>query len=219
LLLAGAFATGAVAGVRRLRAALPEDRATPAALLAVLAAFTVGAALDWVWQLPALAAVVMVCLGLLVGPAADAPRHVAVPARLGAGRRSVLAAAALAVLCAQAIPFLAAEQISASQRAVARGDLADALDGASSAHAIQPWAASPYRQTALVHEEAGRLAPARAAVAAAIRRDGGDWRLQVIAARLAVKDGDVPAARKALARARRLNPRSQLLEAARQSGG
>jgi tetratricopeptide (TPR) repeat protein len=156
-----------------------------------------------------------VCLGLLTGPA-TATAATSGPARLAPGRRWGLVAACWVVLCAQAIPFLAGEQIKASQRAVEAGDLPGALESARSARALQPWASSPYRQAALVHEEAGDLGPARTAAAEAIERDEGDWRLQVIAARLAVKDDDVPAARRALARARELNPRSQLLEAARQ---
>lgn len=219
LLLGAAFAVGVATGVRRLRAAPPEDRATPAALLAVLLAFTLGAAIDWVWQLPALVAMVMVCLGLLVGPATDHRPHAPGPGTLSAGRRWLLVVAAWAVVCAQAIPFLAGEQITASQRAVARGDLPAALESAASARTLQPWAASPYSQTALVHEQAGRMGPARAAAAEAIERDDRDWRLQVIAARLAVQDGDIAAARRALAAARRLNPRSRLLEAARRPGG
>jgi uncharacterized protein HemY len=48
-------------------------------------------------------------------------------------------------------------------------------------------------------------------VAGAIARDDRDWRLELVASRLAVKAGDIGAARLALARARELNPRSPLL--------
>ena len=94
-----------------------------------------------------------------------------------------------------------------------KGDLSEALDRARSAQAIQPWAASPRLQLALAHEEAGRLDLARGDIAAAIERDSGDWRLELVSARLAVKAGDIPAARRALARVRELNPRSRLLRA------
>jgi Flp pilus assembly protein TadD len=119
--------------------------------------------------------------------------------------------AAWAVLCAQAIPFLASEEVSASQRAAARGDLSQALERARSAEAIQPWAASPRLQIALVHEEAGRVDLARQDIAGAMERSSRDWRLELVASRLAVKAGDIPAARQALARVRALNPRSRLL--------
>jgi Tfp pilus assembly protein PilF len=111
------------------------------------------------------------------------------------------------------MPLLVGRELDASRSAVARGDLTEALARARSAEAIQPWAATPRLQHALAYEQAGRLDPARAAIATAIARDSGDWRLQLVAARLATKDGDIAAARRALTRVRELNPRSQLLRA------
>jgi Tfp pilus assembly protein PilF len=118
------------------------------------------------------------------------------------------------VICAQAIPLLVTRELDGSRQAVGRGDLREAASQARSARTIQPWAASPRLQLALVHELAGQLDLARADIAGAIARDEGDWRLQVVAARLATKAGDVAAARHALRRARELNPRSQLLREA-----
>jgi O-antigen ligase len=216
LLVGGAFALGIGAGVARLRRAPPDQRTTIAALVAVLAAFVLGAAIDWIWQLPVVAAVGLLALGLLVGPAttpaAGAVREPPAARRLGA--RAALVLAAWVVVCVQAIPFLVSRELDASREAVARGDVPEAIARARSAEAIQPWAASPRLQLALAYEEAGRLDRGRRAIAAAIERDSGDWRLQLIAARLATKDGDIAAARRALARTRELNPRSQLLRAA-----
>jgi hypothetical protein len=212
-LLVGAFGVGVAAGLARLRGREDEERVTLAALLAVVGAFAVGAAIDWVWQLPAIAAIALLSLGLLSGPAtatatATSERRARDPRRAA---RAAVAVAACAVLVAQAIPFLSELSLNASQRAAARGELVEALERARSAEAIQPWAASPRLQAALVHEQLGQLPEARAALAAAVERDRSDWRLQVVGARLAVKDGDVAAARSALARARALNPRSQLI--------
>jgi Tfp pilus assembly protein PilF len=111
----------------------------------------------------------------------------------------------------QAIPFLSRLEVDASQRAAERTDFHRALERARSAQAIEPWAASPRLQLALVREELGQIDAARRDIAAAIDRDESDWRLHVVAARLALKAGDVAAGRRALARARELNPRSRLL--------
>jgi hypothetical protein len=214
LLVAGAFAIGLGTGVSRLRRAAGTDRTTVAALVAVLIGFVVGAAIDWVWQLPAVTALALLSLGLLVGPAtkraAPAAETEAEP-RARFGVRAAIVICAWLVLCAQAIPFLASQEVGASQRAAARAEVGDALRQAHSAVSIQPWAASPRLQLALVYEEAGRLDLAREEIGAAIARDSEDWRLQIIASRLAVKSGDIAAARRALARARTLNPRSRLL--------
>jgi Tfp pilus assembly protein PilF len=114
------------------------------------------------------------------------------------------------VIAAQAIPLLAHEKVRASQDAAARGDGAEALKDALAARRLQPWASSPHLQLALVEEEAGDLAKARAAIADAIERDRSDWRLQLVAARLEVKTGNRQAARERLREAQRLNPRSRL---------
>jgi hypothetical protein len=214
LLLAGVFGVGILTGVAGLAGRAGENRATVAALLALVLGFVLGAAIDWVWQLPAIAALALLSLGLLTGPAtaSDDRRE---PSRTASfGVRAALVVAAWIVICAQALPFLSSEEVAASQRAAARGELGEALERARSAEAVQPWAASPHLQLALVREEAGQVRRARRDIASAIARDSSDWRLRVVAARLAVKAGDVEAARAQLARARALNPRSRLLRTA-----
>jgi O-antigen ligase len=225
VLLVAAFVLGFAAGIGRLRRSSSAERTTLAALLAVLAAFVLGSALDWIWQLPAIAAVAMIALGLLVGPATvPAATATARAVRAGDtphaaarrfGARAAVAVAAWVVIVAAAIPLLVSQQLDASRAAASRGDLTEALDRARNAEAIQPWAASPRLQLALAHEETGRLDLARGDIAAAIERDSADWRLQLVAARLATKAGDIPAARLALKRVRELNPRSRLLRTTR----
>jgi O-antigen ligase len=214
LLLGGGFAVGLGAGISRLRRAIGAERTTIAALVATVAAFVLGAALDWVWQLPTIVALAMLSLGLLVGPATARGPAPPQPRRVPFGAQAAIVIGAWVVLCAQTIPFLASQEIGASQRAARDGNLGQALEHARSAQAIQPWAASPRLQLALVEEEAGRIDLARKELPGAIERDTADWRLQVVASRLAVKAGDIPAARRALARARELNPRSRLLRTA-----
>jgi O-Antigen ligase len=211
LLVVAPFVLGLGAGLSRLRRGAGHDRTTIAALVAVLAGFALGAALDWIWQLPAVAALALLSLGLLVGPATASTPGADRPPRLRFSVRVAIVLGAWIVLCAQAIPFLASQEVSASQRAAGDRNLARAIDRAQSAVAIQPWAATPRLQLALVREEAGQIDLARRDVGAAIARDDQDWRLQIVAARLAVKGGDIPAGRRYLSRARALNPRSRLL--------
>jgi hypothetical protein len=176
--------------------------------------FVVGSALDWVWQLPVVAIVALVALGLLAGPAtAGVEGAAAAPARLRFGTRAALVLGSWLAVVAVAIPFLAAEELGASERGLARGDVASALERARSAEAIEPWASTPRLQLALAYEQAGSLGAARRRIDEAIERDSSDWRLRIVDARLAVKAGDVAAGRRALARARSLNPRSRLLRA------
>ena len=205
LLLVGAFAAGLLALPRRLASADDGERALAAALAAVVVAFALGAALDWVWQLPVVALVALSCLALLTSSDAARP-----PARRRGGRIA-LAAVALAAFGLSALAWLADAELRASRAATAAWSLQEAADRAARARALAPWAASPWLQLALVAERDGDLAASRAAIGEAIEREPENWRLRVVAARTATEDGAVRDARAALAAARRLNPRSLLL--------
>jgi tetratricopeptide (TPR) repeat protein len=214
LLLGAALFYGGLAATRNVLRRTGAERVVAASLLGVVAGFYLGAGLEWIWQLPAVSGVAVICLGLLTGAAGTSqtlgfarPR----PQRLP---RFALGLGALAlgwfVLCAQAVPWLADLQLKASAAAGERGDGRAALRDALDAKQIQPWAASPYLQLALVEERRGDLKASRKWIKSAIERDSIDWRLWLVAARLATKAGDLPSARTSLLRAESLNPRSPL---------
>jgi tetratricopeptide (TPR) repeat protein len=119
-------------------------------------------------------------------------------------------ATALVAAIVAAIPLLASERIEASQAAVRRGAADDALSAARAARDLEPWAAAPYLQLALVEEEAGRLRAARAWLAEAHERDPRNAALWLVAARIDTKSGKIEEARKDLGRARKLNPMLRL---------
>jgi tetratricopeptide (TPR) repeat protein len=216
-LLLGFLLTCLVAAFFRLRAARAEDRNVIAALAALVIAFAFAAGIDWIWQLTVVPVVAIVALAVLTGPATA---RVAATASRGPRRGSVaLRAGAVAVsLCliaAQAIPFLAQDDVRRSQHRFAAGDLDGARAAALSARGFQPWAASPHLQLALVDERRGELRGARSAIAKAIERDPLDWRLWLTSARI---DGEYGLAKEASAkldRAIALNPRSPLLASLR----
>jgi O-Antigen ligase len=210
LLLVGAFAAAVTAAVTRLRSVRDHERTAVAGLLGAACVFLVGAGLDWMWELTAVGVVGVACLGLAGGAATLAP----VP-RLRPPRRRPQAAAVVAVIlfawvlvCAEAIPLLADVEVRKSQDAVRAGDGAAALKHATDATKIESWAATPYLQVALVDEAAGRLRAARHAIDAAIRRDRGDWRLWLVAARIELHQGARAYSAQTLAHARSLAPLS-----------
>jgi tetratricopeptide (TPR) repeat protein len=214
-LLLGAFAIGLGAGVRRLRSGPDDVRMTIAALVAATLAFMLGSGIDWVWQIPAVAGMGLVTLGLLCGSATAVSqgRSIAAHRRLGA-RSAVVIVVAWAAIAAQATTLLSRDRLEVSQEAARRGDFTKAAEDARTAAGIQPWAASPRSQLALIAEQRDDLDLARAEIDRALERSSSDWALWLVAARLATKDGDIPAARAALAEARRLNPRSPALRRA-----
>jgi len=218
LVLVAFFVSCLVAGARRLGGRTESDRAAVAALLGLVAAFLFEAGIDWMWEVTVVSAVAMLALGLLVGPATepelDAPLALqARPARDRPFVRVAAAAIAFGLIIAEAIPLLATMEIRRSQEAVVAGNTAAALERAQSARSIQPWAASPYLQLALVYELGGRIDEARSSIEKAIEHDDSDWRLWLVAARIQTKAGAIAEARQSLAKAKELNPKSDLFAA------
>jgi O-antigen ligase len=211
LLLLGALGVTLAAAAGRLRAGTGDDRLAIAALAAAFGGFLFGAALDWIWELPAVGGVGIAVMALLTGPATlpagEPARTWRRPGRLA---RVGVGAAALAAVVLVALPWLVQREVRASREAARAGDLDAARDHAQSARALQPWASSPRLQLALAEERAGNLPAARSAIAGAIERDRRDWELWLVSARIATKLGDLDAAERALARSRELNPRSPL---------
>jgi O-antigen ligase len=212
-LLLAFFVSCLVAGARRLAGRTEGERAAVAALLALVGAFLFEAGIDWMWELTVVSVVAILALGLLTGPATE-PEFSglqAVEARRGRPVfRIALAAIAFGLIVAEAIPLLANMEARKSQDSVNSGNLVEALDQAESARSIQPWAASPYLQLALVQELGGRTDEALVSIETALEHDQSDWRLWLVAARIQTKAGEIADARQSLAKARELNPKSQL---------
>lgn len=205
-----AFLLGA-AVVRSLRAP-PGVRIWIAAAVGGLATFMTSAAFEWVWEMGAIACAVMV-LGAVILAGRDEP------AAGGEGPRAakrVLPRVALALLGAVAIgaisfPLAAAIATRDSRDAAAQGRLAAALQDARTAQRLQPYAATPRLQQALVLEQGGSLATAATAARAATSREPTNWRTWFTLARIDAKLGRADAAVAAMRTARHLNPRSPLL--------
>ncbi len=192
--------------VRALRAATPV-RAVLGSATASLIAFCAAAAFDWVWQLAVIAFVVLL-LGaaiLACGPEGASPA----PSRPGGWpTRGLLAAAAIAATIAIAIPFAATAALRSSQREVRAGRLSQALADADTAQRLEPYAATPRLQRALILERAEDLRDARAAIAQATAREPTNWSLWLVRSRIDAESGHESAAARDYRRAHALNPLS-----------
>jgi hypothetical protein len=209
LLLLAAIATAGIGAIGRTGTAIEPDRTAYAGLTACFLALVVGAGIDWMWEFTVVSVVGLAALGFVVGHG-PTTRRSAQDDRRWIAARVGLPVVAVVVILSQAIPLLASLEIRESQAAVRRGDATEALNSAERARDVQPWAASPHLQVALVEEEMNRLALAKAAIRQAIDRDRTDWRLWLVRARLETKTGEIRAARRSLRRAATLNPRSPL---------
>jgi hypothetical protein len=200
VLLLGLGGLLAIATVRRRHAGAAGDSVLPVAM-ALTTCGAVATAIDWTWQVPvalapaALGAAVALSLPAARGASSVRPRWFA----------AALGSSALAVAAAGMV-LVTEVQLDRSRAAVRAGDLPAAATAAAAAAAMQPWAAAPRLQLALVAERRGDLPAAVRAVSLALDRAPLDWRAWLVAARVRVKAGDLPGARAAVAQVHCLHP-------------
>jgi len=199
-------------GGRRLRAASSRARPQFAAALAGFAAFGVTAVFDWMWQIPVLAVAMLLLASMLVMPPAEAAADEGERAALSIPLRAAAAVAALAAIVAIAIPLASTSALRQSESDARTGDLEAALSAARTAQNVQPDAAGPRLQQALVLEAQGELPAAAAAAHAATERESTNWRTWLVASRVEAERGRAAAAVRDYEEARSLNPRSELFQ-------
>jgi hypothetical protein len=210
LLILGVVAAPFVVGARRVRAARPGERVLLAGALGACAAFAAAAAIDWVWELTVLpVAFLLLAAAIVARPSGDAAA--ATHERTGPGfARFVLPALAVAGGIAILIPMAGSEAIRNSQASVADQNLPRALGDAQTAGDIEPLAASPSLQQALVLELQGDLDGAVAAARQATVDEPTNWRTWLVLSRLEAKDGNAAESVAAYREARDLNPDAPL---------
>lgn len=196
-----------VVGAMRYRDAASARRTQLAAALAGCAAFCVGASYDWLWELAVIPIAFLLLASVLVS-AGDRPRRAPPPLRL----RLAGVGLSIAAMVAIAMPLSATASIQDSQRQAKSADLTVALKSARDARGVEPFAAEPRVQEALVLEAQGQLDEAAAAIAEANRLEPDEWRAWVVRSRLEAERGHATAAVAAYRKARSLNPRSRLFE-------
>jgi cytochrome c-type biogenesis protein CcmH/NrfG len=115
-------------------------------------------------------------------------------------------------LVAVAIPLAGTSSIRDSPSQFRDARLQAALEEARSAHDMQPYAATPSLQQALVLERGGELDAAATQARAATEDEPTNWRTWLVLSRIEAERGDAPASVDAYREARDLNPRSPLFQ-------
>jgi O-Antigen ligase len=203
LLLIGGAVLVALVGAARSAVRLGSGEIAGAAACGT--AFFAAAAYDWVWQLAGIAVVGVGMLGFALGAL---PSSRARAWGRSTALRPALALVAVAAIIPQYVVLAAGSHLRNSQDAFDARDAARSRSEALAAKAIEPWAASPYRQLGLVAEAEGRLGVASHWLDEAISRSRRDYTLWLTAATIETKRGRGRAAVRDLHEARRLNPNS-----------
>jgi O-antigen ligase len=202
LLILGAVVVSAVGAIR---SALLLQSGEIAAAAACGLAFFVAAAYDWVWQLAGIAVVGVGMLGFALG-ALPSERATAW-GRFGA-LRPIIALLAVAAIIPQYVVLAGGSHLRNSKDAFSAGNGARARSEALAAKAIEPWAAGPYLELGFIAQAQHNYAEAVRWGHEAIRRSSRDWTLWAAEANFETRNGNIPAARRAFAEVRRLNPYS-----------
>jgi O-Antigen ligase len=196
-----------IAGGRLYRRASSRRRTQIAAALAGCAAFCLGSAYDWLWQIAVLP-IAFLLLASVIVTAGERRRGKPLPI---VGRVAGVAVS-VAALVAIAIPLSSSLALQKSQAEFRAGNLSGALSQASSARRATPFTAQPWMQEALILEAQGRPTAALRAAREATRVEPKEWRAWVIRSRLEAATGGAAASLVSYRRARTLNPDSQLFD-------
>jgi hypothetical protein len=195
LLLAGFFALIAFRGVAVALRTPGAHGTLIATATAGVFAFLAASSFDWVWQIGVVPMVTMLLAATTLVPQhqpAGQPeiRTRPTPRASSALRRwmrprLLLAPAAVLALILIAIPLASTVAVRASQMAVRNNNLQQALADANTAQSIEPGAASPYLQQALVLEQANDIPAASLAIKRAIAREPNNYQLWLTAVPIA----------------------------------
>jgi tetratricopeptide (TPR) repeat protein len=179
-----------------------------------VAAFCAAASFDWVWQIGVVPIIAMLLIAVALGLRTDDRPAYDEPAARTAWRRwaprVTLIGLALVGLWTIARPLATTQEVRASEAAATRGDFRAALSDAATARNIEPGAASPWLQRALLLEQLNDTNGAAMAIGQAERRESTNWRIWLVASRIAVEQNRPQAALAYYRRARRLNPTSPI---------
>jgi len=177
------------------------------AALAAFVALIAHAALDWDWELPAVA-LSIILLGVCLLQLGCVPRVL----RLHRGGRTVLLSGAALLVAVALVAHAGNGSAAEAHEALDRGDAATARREAERARRFAPWAAEPVQLIGEAELAAGRLSAARERLRQATAEDPGAWSAWLALA-FASQGGEHQLARD---RARTLNPLAPELEAVAQ---
>jgi hypothetical protein len=209
-LIGGFFVLTLIAGGRRAVAAPTPARAEIATAVAGVAAFCAAAAFDWVWQIGVMPFIAMLLAAAALG--GDEERDASRGGRRRLLTRAALTVAALVALWAIVVPLAVTVEVRASQSAARAGQYRAALTDAATAQSLEPAGASSRLERALILEQLGDTAGAAQAIAQAEAREPTNWRIWLVASRIATESNRPALALADYRRARALNPSSPILK-------
>jgi hypothetical protein len=212
VLLIGFFLFALIAGGSRSVGLPLELRLPVATAVAGVAAFCAAAAFDWVWQIGVMPLIAVLLVAVALGPVHHREKRPSAPWSRFDPIRIALALGALIGLWAIIVPLSSTIAVRSSQSAATAGRFSAALADAATAQRIEPGAASPRLQRALILERLGDIRGATQAIGEALDRESTNWQIWLVASRIATEAGRPRLALAYYQRARSLNPTSPIFK-------
>lgn len=211
ILFFGCLGTALFAAIRNLRRT-PEAVGVTAAALALFTYWFVHGAIDWFWEIPALAGPALAWLALAAALAPARPEVDAAERAPAASRGRVIAvsAGAAAVGCSLVFPWLAARDVNRAETSWQVSPKA-AYAQLRLARRLNPLSDQADATEGVIAARLGQLPRARAAFSRALGRDPGNWYALLELAMLDDRSGDIRSALRRVAAARELDPREPSL--------
>ena len=200
-LLLGALAAAATALIRGWKGASPGERRLASALAAAGVVVIAQSLVDWLWLIPGLTGLGLVCLATAVAIVA-LPRGTDPERRRG--RLGSIATRAPYAAGAVIVALLFASDSYA--RAARSEGTAGRLSAARTAHTLDPWALDPHYLQASALEESGHVAQARAQLMEALDTEPSNFATMGLLGDLETRAGHTAAAKAWYRRALSLNP-------------
>ncbi len=218
-LLIGFIALVIGSAVRIVARTRTQARVRAAALAAALVAFAVSASFDWIWQVPVLPVAFLALAaaslaphrrkGILAGDSEPLDRSWrGSRGRLGVRGGAILLA--LASVVAIGVPLAITNDLRNSQTSFTAGNTAQALTEARAATRLEPDAAGPQIQAALVLEARRQYTAAASAAQRATSDEPQNWSDWLVRSRIEAEAGHADVALVAFHRAQSLNPHSPI---------
>jgi tetratricopeptide (TPR) repeat protein len=207
LVLTAFIATSLGGGLSRVLRSVGSHRPQLAAALAGSTVLWATSIFDWGWKIPVIPIATLLLIAVVLTAGEE---ETAEPAPLPLAPKGVVAVVSLLALVAIAIPFAGTSLIRQSQAEAPDGDLSAALADARSAQNVQPGAATPRVQQALIYESRGEYPPAEEAARAATEREPTNWKTWLLLSRIEAQRGEPVAALGDFRRARSLDPLSPI---------
>ncbi|MEZ5120429.1 MAG: tetratricopeptide repeat protein [Solirubrobacterales bacterium] len=172
---------------------------------------------DWMWRIPGVTGLGLLCLAIAVALVLDPAAHR--PSRLAPSWRALTAGGLAVAMVAVVVLYLSDFYVRQARSDTDSATPATQLSSARTASKLNPVSVVPWYLMASAHESMGQRAQARADLTTALDKEPANFATMGVIGDFYARQGRYRAARRWYARALRLNPLDVGLQQLARTGG